>query len=315
MSKSDLDALKELRDSLNKENKKSMKRPIFLDANGLTTTSAQHIKDMAGHLVDNVKTALASVSFVNEEMSLIGAPNEKSVVQKGLTKAGLAQLNDLLCTVADAQSLQAWLGEAIRAKAQYIEQWQRFTFDEYCALEKAELNKPTLPSRLTEEEWLNSLNIKERNEYLRLETICAVFGKFIHPNGSLHNAREEAYRIVQKPMRYSENGANTIFHHYTPSCTIEEIDECFFELQNTHRENQARLNGLKHKFEIAQAAKWDADKAEYDRKLAEFNADYRELHNMYINYRDNQVAIARDLKIVIPNDLQGIYDKVSKLGK
>lgn len=244
---------------------------------------------MAGHLVDNVKTALASVSFVNEEMSLISAPNERSIVQSELTKAGLAQLNDLLCIVADAQSLQAWLGEAIRAKAQYVERWQRFTFDEYCALEKAELNKPTLPDLLSEEEWLNSLNIKERNEYLRLETICAVFGKFIHPNGALHNAREEAFKAKQKPIKFAENGANTIFHHYTPSCTIEEIDDAFFELQNKHREMQARFNGLKHQFEIAQAAKWDAEKTEYDRKLAEFNAEFRELHNDYINVRDNQL--------------------------
>lgn len=37
---SDLETLRELRDSLNKENKKSMNKPIFLDVNGLTTTSA-----------------------------------------------------------------------------------------------------------------------------------------------------------------------------------------------------------------------------------------------------------------------------------
>ena len=36
---------------------------IFLSDSGLTSTSAQHIKDMAGHLVDNAKSKFVGICF------------------------------------------------------------------------------------------------------------------------------------------------------------------------------------------------------------------------------------------------------------
>jgi hypothetical protein len=291
-----------------------MNKSIFLDVNGLTTTSAQHIKDMAGHLVDNAKNMLASISFVNEEMSIIGN-TDKSSVCKGLTPSGLPQIDKLLKEVCNAQSLQAWLGEAIRAKEECVEYAQTYSFDQYLADEKVELVRPKRPTRMTEKEWLNSLNIKERNEYLHLQTICAVYGKLIHPNGSLDNARKAAYEVQKHPMRYTENGSNTIFHYYSTSCTIDEIEQLFFELQNTHRENQARFNGLKHKFELLADELFEKANEEYGKAMDEYEKFRRELEDDFYRKRDNMCINARALKIIIPNDLQAIYDRVSKLGK
>lgn len=46
-------------------------KSVFLGENGLTTTSAQHIKDMAGHYVDNLKQKLNFIIFVNINISII----------------------------------------------------------------------------------------------------------------------------------------------------------------------------------------------------------------------------------------------------
>ena len=39
-------------------------KSVFLGENGLTTTSAQHIKDMPGHYVDNLRQKLNSITFL-----------------------------------------------------------------------------------------------------------------------------------------------------------------------------------------------------------------------------------------------------------
>ena len=38
----------------------------FLDTQGLTKTSAQHIKDLAGHAVETINASLNSVSFCSK---------------------------------------------------------------------------------------------------------------------------------------------------------------------------------------------------------------------------------------------------------
>ena len=55
-----------------------MENNIFLSDSGLTSTSAQHIKDMAGHLVDNAKSKLNSINFVTEDVTLIGNNTQHS---------------------------------------------------------------------------------------------------------------------------------------------------------------------------------------------------------------------------------------------
>lgn len=291
-----------------------MENSIFLSDSGLTTTSAQHIKDMAGHLVDNAKSKLNSINFVTEDVTLIGN-NTKHRLHTGLNEEETQNINNLLLEVAQAQSLQAWLGEAIKAKEDIVEHVRSFTFDKYCVTNNICFKYPNRPIRLSPQEWLNSLNIKERNEYLHLQTLCAVYGNLIHPKGSLNNARKEAYNAQKDPVTYVENGGNTIFHHYSLSQSIENIEALFFELQNTHREYQARFNAMKHKYELEADAKLDAELKEWEKVTLEIREEEKKKKEEYLKYKENLMIEARNLKIVIPNDLKDIYTKVSSLGK
>ena len=291
-----------------------MENSIFLSDSGLTSTSAQHIKDMAGHLVDNAKSKLSSINFVTEDVTLIGS-NTQHRLHTGANNGEVNRVTPLLLEVAQAQSLQAWLGEAIKAKENVVIKVRRYDFDDYCKENNLQFKYPSRPERLSQQEWLNSLNIKERNEYLHLQTLCAVYGNLIHPKGALDNARKAAYEAQKEPVTYVENGGNTIFHHYSLSQSIENIEALFFELQNTHREYQARFNAMKHKYELEADAKLDAELKEWEKVILEMREEEKKKKEEYLKYKENLMIEARNLKIVIPNDLKDIYTKVSSLGK
>ena len=291
-----------------------MEDNIFLSDSGLTSTSAQHIKDMAGHLVDNAKSKLNSINFVTEDVALIGNSTQHRL-RTGLNGEETQNINNLLLEVAQAQSLQAWLGEALKEKENIVAHIRSFTFDKYCVANNLCFEYPNRPIRLSQQEWLNSLNIKERNEYLHLQTLCAVYGNLIHPKGALDNARKAAYEAQKMPVTYVENGGNTIFHHYSLSQSIEEIETLFFELQNTHREHQARFNAMKHKYELEADAKFDAELKEWEKVTLEMREEEKKKKEEYLKYKENLMIVVHNLKIVIPNNLKDIYTKVSSLGK
>jgi hypothetical protein len=291
-----------------------MSDSIFLSDSGLTSTSAQHIKDMAGHLVDNAKSKLNSINFVTEDVTLIGS-NTQHRLHTGLNEEETQNISNLLLEVSQAQSLQAWLGEALKEKENIVAHVRNFTFDNYCTANNIAFEYPCRPVRISQKDWLNSLNIKERNEYLHLQTLCAVFGTSIHPRGALDNARKMAYAAEKDPVTYVENGGNTIFHHYSLSQSIENIEALFFELQNTHREYQARFNAMKHKYELEADAKFDAELKEWEKITLEIREEEKKHREEYLKYKEELMTEARNLKIVIPNDLKDIYTKVSSLGK
>lgn len=292
----------------------NMNDSIFLSDSGLTSTSAQHIKDMAGHLVDNAKSKLNSINFVTEDVTLIGNRTQHRL-RTGLNEEETQNINNLLLEVAQAQSLQAWLGEALKAKETIVAYARIFTFEDYCVNNNLSFNIPARPIRMSQQDWFNSLNIKERNEYLHLQTLCAIYGNFIHPRGALDNARKGAYNAQKEPVTYVENGGNTIFHHYSLSQSIENIEALFFELQNTHREYQARFNAMKHKYELEADAKFDAELKEWEKITLEIREEEKKKREEYLKYKEELMIEARNLKIVIPNDLKDIYTKVSSLGK
>jgi tRNA U34 5-carboxymethylaminomethyl modifying GTPase MnmE/TrmE len=129
------------------------------------------------------------------------------------------------------------------------------------------------------------------------------------------NLSKLAYDAQKEPVTYVENGGNTIFHHYFLSQNIEEIETLFFELQNTHREYQARFNAMKHKYELEADAKFDAELKEWEKVTLEMREEEKKKKEEYLKYKEELMIEARNLKIVIPNDLKDIYTKVSSLGK
>ncbi len=155
----------------------------------LTSTSANHIANLAKEYIQGVETQLNNICFFNAEVALVGSTGT-SIIQTGETSEVLNNLQSLLEGVAQAKSLIAWLREGIKAKESLVKGLQTISLEDWC--KENGIAKPEAPCYglvLTEIEYYASLPIKERNRYYQLETEAAVLGKYIHPDGHLSDAR------------------------------------------------------------------------------------------------------------------------------
>ena len=290
---------------------------VFFGENGLTSTSAQHVKDMAGHYVDDLKQKLSSITFVNSNINIIGGENS-TLVNKGWNEEELNSVNEILERISQAQALQAWLGEAINAKQNRQTYVGHYNIKDYC--NDYNIEYPTEPTNVqyaTEADWLKTLSIKELNRYLTLQTYCAVFGNFIHPKygSNFHTARQLAIKVEKAPYEVTENGRDTVIYNKTLSVDIETIDNKYFELQAIHRDKQSEFNALRHQFEVYRDSKFTQDQTEYDKKLLEYKQRVTELSSQWQAKKDELERECANMKIVIPDALKSIYDKVNRLGK
>lgn len=290
---------------------------VFFGENGLTSTSAQHVKDMAGHYVDDLKQKLSSITFVNSNINIIGGENS-TLVNKGWNEEELNSVNEILERISQAQALQAWLGEAINAKQNRQTYVGHYNIKDYC--NDYNIEYPTEPTNVkyaTEADWLKTLSIKELNRYLTLQTYCAVFGNFIHPKygSNFHTARQLAIKVEKAPYEVTENGRDTVIYNKTLSVDIETIDNKYFELQAIHRDKQSEFNALRHQFEVYRDSKFTQDQTEYDKKILEYKQRVTELSSQWQTKKDELERECANMKIVIPDALKSIYDKVNRLGK
>lgn len=294
-----------------------MNNSVFLGANGLTSTSANHISNMAKEAYQTVLEELNAIKLYDECISLIGSGLE-TPISIGTTKETLSLVPQMLEDVAALKSLIAWLREAIKARREMLEELNEMSLGDYCKEMGIEL--PIYPHRedyrpITEEEYYDSLGIKERNTYYTLETKCAVYGKLIHENGTLNKARKDLAKVITNPSVVCDSGRDTVITTRKPSIDTDTIDKIFFSLQAKHREYQASLNAIKHQCELAVAKdeleKLNAYKADYNecaRKTQQLELDMKE-------YKKQKVAELQALKIVIPDNLRRAYDMVASLGK
>lgn len=85
---------------------------------------------MAGHYIDDLKQKLNSITFVNTNISIIGS-NNPTLINKGWSKEELDSINQILIRIAKAQSLQAWLGEAIKARKILLDNISEYTLQDF----------------------------------------------------------------------------------------------------------------------------------------------------------------------------------------
>lgn len=282
----------------------------------LTSTSANHIANLAKEYIQGVETQLNNVCFFNVEVALVGSTS-KNIIQTGRTSEVLAKLQSMLEGVAQAKSLIAWLREGIKAKENLLmKDLLDISFEDWC--EEYEVVKPVAPNRghvLTEAEYYASLPIKERNRYYQLETEAAVLGKYIHPDGHLSDARKELKDKLQHPHEVDGKGRDALIYTYTPTVFIVEVDNVFFELQKKHREIQAQLNAMKYSCEQAINESINKVNTEYMAALQKYQAELEGVLGAFKTWKDEKSQEYSKLKIVIPHSLMGIYNTINGLGK
>lgn len=294
-----------------------MKTSVFFTTEGiaLTSTSANHIANMAKEFVQDQETILANIRFYSTDMSLVGS-SASNRLSDGCDYESLSLIGTMLDEVAQAKSLIAWLREGIKYKDKLYFDCKNVSLEAWAAD-----NGVTIPERpecghvLTSEEYFDSLSIKERNRYYELETLAAVYGKYIHPDGKFAVARKELKDISQNPNKVDGKGRDALIYSYHPSVDIDDVDKLFFELQNKHREVQAQLNSMKHACEQAIFASQNEVNTKFNCEIKEWEAEMLRINGEYKAFKDEKVQECSRLKIAIPNSLLGIYNKISQLGK
>ena len=282
----------------------------------LTSTSANHIANLAKEYIQGVETQLNNISFFNVEVALVGSTGGASTIQTGESLEVLDSLQSLLEEVAKAKSLIAWLREAIKAKENLMKDLQTISLEDWC--KENGIAKPEAPNYghvLTEIEYYISLPIKERNRYYQLETEAAVLGKYIHPDGHLSDARKELKDKLQHPHKVDGKGRDALIYTYTPTVDVAEVDNVFFELQKKHREVQAQLNAMKYNCEQAINESTNKVNTEYMAASQKYQAELKDVLGAFKTWKDEKSQEYSKLKIVIPHSLMGIYNTINGLGK
>lgn len=292
-----------------------MKENVFFAENGLTSTSANHVANLAKEYVQDEEMEMNNVRFVNCNVSVIGS-SEKTQICKGIDDDWFKFFTEMVSGVYEAKSLIAWLREAIKAKEQMLKDVENTDIEEW-----ASDNGITLPSRPvkrsvpTRETLIAGLSVKERNRIFRLETEAAVIGKCIHPSGKFSDARKELHNRLSNPIEIKGEGRDALVYSYEPSCDFNAVDNTFFELQKWHRESQAELNSILHKIDEQIRNDEIAANSDYVEARKAYEREYDTYRVQFQLWKEQESKRISALKIVIPNELTKIYERVNKLGK
>ena len=276
-------------------------RSPFFGEDGLTSTSANHIANIAKEYYQSLEAELDATNFIKEEIAIVGSI-EKTETNTG-TPDILNAVDENIKNIIAAKALIAWLREAIKLKNKLNTQLSHYVSDEY-----TNLRMPEQPHVKTKEEILEEWDVKDRERYLTLETECAVIGNYIHPRGAFAKAKKNLFDRMVKPVETSLQGRDTIITYYTPVLTKDTVENKFFELQKRHRSAQAELNSLKNKLEKEEFEYKDKVSREYMKALDEYKAKKAELTEKDMLYVEEQRKRIEKLKIVIPPHHQAIYN-------
>lgn len=279
---------------------------------GLTITSANHLANLAKETTRDARASLENISFLNVSIEIIDGP--KKEMSKGLTSTD--DLEELIQLIAEANSFCAWVREAIKEKNALEAKLENLTLEGFCQIKGLTIpTAPDFPTSVLEADIRKEFDVKELQNYLRLEAFAAAYGQTVHEGGSLSNARLKLFEKVSKPIACSEKGRDTILYTYTPSIPKEDVEQFYMQMQNKHREYNRQLNAIKYSITEKAHKKNQENQTKYSLELQKYNAEMKELNQQLSAYRINGLEAVRTLKIIVPKHLEGIVEKLNKLGK
>lgn len=285
------------------------KDKIFFSEQGLTTTSANYVANLAKEAYTLLEQEMQDLTLYTTTVQLLGNA-EKTLLHEGLSTT--ANFEENLNKIAQLKSLIAWLREAIKAKQNLIREAQNSSYSDYG------IKTPDSPEKedaINANDVIATWGIKQRNRYYYLDTLCATIGKFIHPDGTFSNAREMLGKVLKEPRILSGSGRDSILYTRTPSVSVSEVEDTFMHLQTVYRGYQAELNSLKHSIETAVQEDEAKKSLKYQQEYDSWRYNMESCAAQLKVLKDKAVAEAQALKIIIPDSLKGIFEQVSKLGK
>lgn len=287
---------------------------VFLADTGITSTSANHLANIAQETIVGHEAQLSLINFVSTTLDIIGSPaHSGKLVAQGYTEKQVQNVPRLLEEVAEMNAFCAWVREAIKAKEREQQAVLNTTFEQWCKLEGHTIPEYPYDEKVSEEEIVAELNIKERNRYLRLEAFAATIGKFIHSGRELSKAREQLKEAINKPYATQGEGASTLIYHHAPSVDEATVEELFFSLQQLHREKERELNQIKwtikQRLNEVRLERIDTLRA----RQAKVNEEIQRLQAEFGRWQTKEHARVSKLKIAIPDELKPTLERLNEI--
>lgn len=255
------------------------KNKIFFGTKGITSTSANHIANIAKEVMEESRALLENITFVNCNVGLISSDVSR-LTEKGYDTDELGNIVLSINKVAECNALIAYLREAIKAKEEELDYIEGISTSKFLKIKGIEIVDPRSSHSLdfmTEDDAIALLSQQERIRYLILEATAAAIGNRIHPGKSFAEARRKLELKRKEPIKLVGSGSDALVYTYSPSADVDEVNETFMQLQSAHRTANKQLNSLKFKVKqimddhnLKAKREYAAQSEEYDRVIATY---------------------------------------------
>jgi hypothetical protein len=279
----------------------------MLGVEGRTSTSANHLANLAKEYYQNLESQIKNQSLVTKTVTIVGQ-NNTNVLINGITD--LTYMKQSLREISQCKALIAYLREGIKAKKALIDK-----ISDYISEEQKEhsINRPSRPSFITDEDVINSWPLEKRMRYYSLEARAATYGQFIHPGEPFSKQRETFHKALSGESEIREREHYVLVYKNTPTVALNDVESIFFDMQNKHREAEAELNSLKTEIQNAVQADKIQKEAEYKSAIEAYNAKTVELVNRDNLHRIKMNNTVSKYKIIIPDNLKDMVAKIENL--
>lgn len=283
--------------------------------NGLTSTSANHVSNLAKEYVNDLQAKLNATRFYDTYIQIIGETS-KTKSAYAITHDNFEKIESNLKKIFRSNSLIAWFREGIKYKESLIEKVKGLVFPEWLMYQEIEMPaRPHASHEITKEEIINAWEPEKKQRYLSLNAKASTFGKFIHQDGPYSNARKDLNKKLNNPTDIKGSGHDTIVYTYAPEYSADEVDDLFFKLQAEYRDVQKELNALIYEAESEVKETNLKQDEEYLALLKDYNKKEIELSKQFSIWRQEQSSKIQKLKIKVPDSLKDVYDEINGLGK
>lgn len=279
----------------------------MLGVEGRTSTSANHLANLAKEYYQNLESQIKNQSLVTRTVTTVGQNNTTTLIN-GVTD--LNHMKQFLKEISQCKALIAYLREGIKAKKELIEKASDYVSEEQ---KEHSINRPSRPSFITDADVINSWPLEKRMRYYSLEAKAATYGQFIHPGEPFSKQRETFHKALSGESEIREREHYVLIYKNTPTVALNDVESVFFDMQNKHREAEAELNSLKTEIQNAVQADKIQKESEYKSAIEAYNAKTIELVNRDNLHRIEMSNTISKYKIIIPDNLKDMVSKIENL--
>ena len=186
---------------------------VFFGNEGLTSTSGAYYCNIAQEIIQSKIEKLNNAKFYEVTIASIGSQTYQ-LMSKGVTS--LSFINKFLQEIAKMNSFCAWVREAIKEKDNALSEIASKDIEDWAIENNIKLPvapDPVIKIHSIDESYIiNTWDADKRNKYFKLEAFASTYGKYIHPNGALSNAKKEAYIAESNPCYKEGSGRDTVIY-------------------------------------------------------------------------------------------------------